>query len=114
MPRRLPQRPFPDHRDGGPIIRGSRAPKQLVQLLAGVPGQLVVVRLGDMKATTHPTALAVLKVGFVVLGHVLGVISAHDRSVRLLPARHAVAGQVALLAVMVGYTVGGLLLLFST
>jgi len=67
-----------------------------------------------MKATTHPTALAVLKVGFVVLGHVLGVISAHDRSVRLLPARHAVAGQVALLAVMVGYTVGGLLLLFST
>jgi len=61
----------------------------------------------------HPTTLAVLKVYFIVLGHVLGVISAHDRTVRLLPRRHALSGQIALLVVMVGYTVGGLLLLFN-
>ncbi len=48
-----------------------------------------------------------------MIGHVLGVIAAHDRAVRLLPQRHVLAGQVALLAVMVGYTIGGLLLLFN-
>ena len=64
--------------------------------------------------STHPSALAAAKVGFVVVGHVLAVISAHDRAMRLLPSRHAVAGQIPLLAVMVGYTVGGLLLLFSS
>jgi hypothetical protein len=63
--------------------------------------------------STNPSALAAAKVGSVVAGHVLAVISAHDRAVRLLPQRHAVAGQVPLLAVMVGYTVAGLLLLFS-
>jgi len=54
-----------------------------------------------------------LKVAFVVVGRVLGVISAHDRSVRLLPPRRAMSGQQALLAVMVGYTIAGLLLLFA-
>lgn len=61
----------------------------------------------------HPTALASLKVGCVVLGHILAVIAAHDRSVRLLPSSHALTGQLALLAVMIAYTVGGLLLLFN-
>ena len=61
----------------------------------------------------NPGILAGLKVGFVVLGHILAVISAHDRSVRLLSRRHQLSGQIPLLAVMIGYTVGGLLLLFS-
>ena len=61
----------------------------------------------------RPTLLATLKVGFVLLGHVLAVVAAHDRAVRLLPARHAVRGQLAMLVLMVCYTVGGLLLLFS-
>lgn len=61
----------------------------------------------------HPTALAVTKVLAVVTGHVLGVISAHDRAVRLLPARHQLTGQLPLLFAMVGFTVGGLYLLFS-
>ncbi len=60
----------------------------------------------------HPTALAVVKVLAVVTGHVLGVISAHDRAVRLLPRRHAVAGQLPMLVLMVGYTLTGLWLLF--
>ncbi len=64
--------------------------------------------------STHPTVLAVVKVAFIVTGHVLAVVAAHDRAVRLLPPRHAVTGQLTMLLVMVGYTVGGLLLLFNS
>ena len=63
--------------------------------------------------STHPTALALIKVAAIITGHVLAVVAAHDRAVRLLPARHAVVGQLAMLLVMVGYTSGGLLLLFN-
>lgn len=63
--------------------------------------------------SVRPELVAVLKVGFVLTGHILGVVAAHDRAVRLLPMRHAVSGQLAMLAVMVVYTTGGLLLLFS-
>jgi hypothetical protein len=61
----------------------------------------------------RPGLLASLKVGFVLAGHVLAVIAAHDRAVRVLPPRSAVSGQLAMLALMLLYTVGGLLLLFS-
>jgi hypothetical protein len=61
----------------------------------------------------HPTFLAVSKVLAVVTGHVLGVIAAHDRAVRLLPKRHQLTGQLPLLFVMVFYTVTGLYLLFG-
>jgi hypothetical protein len=61
----------------------------------------------------HPEFLARLKVLAVVTGHVLGVIAAHDRAVRLLPARHQLTGQLPLLFAMVGFTVGGLYLLFA-
>ena len=59
------------------------------------------------------TLVAVLQVVSVVLGHVLGVVLAHDRAVRLLPRRHAVVGQLPMLVLMVAYTVGGLSLLFG-
>jgi hypothetical protein len=45
---------------------------------------------------------------------VLGVIAAHDRAIELFPRRGAIAGQLPLLLIMVGYTTGGLLLLFTT
>ena len=61
----------------------------------------------------HPTFLATTKVVAVVLGHVLGVVAAHDRAVRLLPRRHQVTGQLPLLVAMVAFTVGGLYLLFA-
>ena len=64
--------------------------------------------------SAHPSVLAVTKVAFIITGHVLAVVAAHDRAVRLLPSRHAVVGQLAMLLVMVGYTVGGLLLLFNS
>ena len=61
----------------------------------------------------HPDFLARLKVGAVVVGHVLGVIAAHDRAVRILPRRHQLTGQLSLLVAMVFFTVGGLYLLFA-
>lgn len=63
--------------------------------------------------STHPTFLAVVKVLAVVTGHVLGVVAAHDRAVKLLPKRHQLTGQLPLLFVMVFYTVTGLYLLFG-
>ncbi len=57
--------------------------------------------------------IANVQVGAVVLGHVLGVVLAHDRTVR--ETRHrSTAGQLPLVAVMVAYTVGGLALLLSS
>jgi len=61
----------------------------------------------------HPTLLATIKVLAVVTGHVLGVVAAHDRAVKLLPKRHQLTGQLPLLFVMVGFTVSGLYLLFA-
>ncbi len=63
--------------------------------------------------SVRPGLVAVLKVAFVLGGHLLAVVAAHDRAVRVLPAAAAVTGQLAMLVVMLGYTVGGLLLLFS-
>lgn len=61
----------------------------------------------------HPDFLARLKVAAVVAGHVLGVVAAHDRAVRILPRRHQLTGQLPLLLAMVFFTVGGLYLLFA-
>ena len=61
----------------------------------------------------HPTFLAVSKVSAVIIGHVLAVIAAHDRAVKLLPKKHQLTGQLSLLVVMVGFTIGGLYLLFG-
>ncbi|MBS44261.1 MAG: hypothetical protein CMH83_14075 [Nocardioides sp.] len=61
----------------------------------------------------HPTLLATLKVLFVVVGHVVGAVAAHDRALKLLPAKHHLTGQLPLLVAMVFFTSGGLYLLFS-
>jgi hypothetical protein len=83
-------------------------------------GQLTVLRLlgcDDVQPyyllSTHPSVLATLKVCFVVGGHIAGVIAAHDRALHLLPKRHQVTGQLAMMLVMVGYTFTGLYLLFG-
>jgi hypothetical protein len=62
----------------------------------------------------HPTFLANTKVLAVVIGHVVGVIAAHERAIKLLPKKHQLTGQLPLLAAMICFTVGGLYLLFST
>ena len=61
----------------------------------------------------HTSTLAALKVTFVVAGHVLAVIAAHDKALALLPKGHRLSGQVAMLLLMVAYTFTGLFLLFS-
>ncbi len=62
----------------------------------------------------HPTALATIKVVAVVIGHIVGVVAAHDRAIRLLPKKHQLTGQLSLLVAMVLFTAGGLYLLFSS
>jgi hypothetical protein len=92
-------------------------------------GQQTVIQLSDPLGTganwlgtgnraidprlADATTVSVLQVCSVVTGHVLGVVLAHDRAVRLMPRRHALVGQLPMLAVMVAYTVGGLSLLFA-
>jgi hypothetical protein len=61
----------------------------------------------------HPTVLAVIKVTSVVTGHIVAVIAAHDKALRLLPAGHQLTGQLTMMLVMVSYTFTGLYLLFS-
>ncbi|WNG92790.1 hypothetical protein [Mycobacterium sp. ITM-2016-00318] len=61
----------------------------------------------------HPSVLATIKVCCVVGGHVAGVVAAHDRALRLLPAGYRLTGQLAMMLVMVGYTFTGLYLLFG-
>ncbi|WP_406505773.1 hypothetical protein [Streptomyces sp. NBC_01602] len=60
-----------------------------------------------------PGGIATLQVVAIVIGHVLGVVAAHDRSVRLFPPARAVAGQLPPLALMIAYTIGGLTLLLA-
>jgi hypothetical protein len=60
-----------------------------------------------------PGLVATIQLVAIVTGHVLGVVLAHDRAVRLFPRGRAVLGQLPLLVLMVAYTVGGLLLLFA-
>jgi hypothetical protein len=61
----------------------------------------------------HPSVLATIKVCCVVAGHIAGVVAAHDRALRLLPAGHQLTGQLAMMLAMVAYTFTGLYLLFG-
>jgi hypothetical protein len=63
--------------------------------------------------STHPPVLAGVKVACVVTGHIVAVIAAHDKALRLLPAGHQLTGQLTMMLVMVGYTFTGLYLLFG-
>ena len=73
------------------------------------PDEAAIVRY----ARLHPTAIALVQLGAIVGGHLLGIVAAHERALSMLAPRASVRGQWPLLAVMVGYTVAGLLLLFS-
>ncbi len=60
-----------------------------------------------------PTTIAWVQVIAIVAGHVVGVVVAHDRAVAVYDQRTAARSQYALLAIMVGYTVMGLVLLLG-
>ncbi|MFZ0140040.1 MAG: hypothetical protein WAL70_03070 [Aeromicrobium sp.] len=82
-------------------------------------GQAVLFALADVNAevtfvlSTHTSTLAALKVSFVVAGHVLAVVAAHDRALVVLPRAYRLSGQMGMLLLMVTYTFTGLFLLFS-
>jgi hypothetical protein len=61
----------------------------------------------------NPTLLWTTKVACVVIGHILGVVAAHDQALRVLPSGHQLTGQLAMMLTMVAYTLTGLYLLFG-
>jgi hypothetical protein len=62
-------------------------------------------------ALLSATLIWYVQVAAIVLGHVGGVVLAHDRAIAWFEARHALRTQYALLAVMVLFTSAGLLIL---
>lgn len=89
----------------------------LIQLSDPLSNGSDLLGTGDLSVnywlSYHPTLLANIKVLAVVTGHVLGVVAAHDRAIRILPPRHQLTGQLPLLVAMIAFTVGGLYLLFA-
>ena len=61
----------------------------------------------------HPTLIALVQLVAILAGHIVGIVSAHEKAVSLLPADRALRGQWPMLVVMIGYTCAGLILLFS-
>ena len=59
------------------------------------------------------TTISWMQVAAIVVGHVAGVVLAHDRALVLFPAKLATRSQYPLLVVMVLFTVGGLVLLLG-
>ena len=70
---------------------------------------------GDVQyfLSLNPTLLWTIKVASVVGGHMLAVIAAHDKALRVLPVGHQLTGQLTMMMTMVGYTFAGLYLLFG-
>lgn len=95
------------------VLEGQRTVIHLSDPLGTGANWLGTADRGVSPALVGATLVATLQVVAVVVGHVLGVIAAHDRAVSLFPRRSAVAGQLPLLVLMVCYTVAGLLLLFA-
>jgi len=63
--------------------------------------------------SSQPGLLASIKVGAVVVGHVVAAVAAHDRALKVLPPRHQLTGQLPMLFAMIAFTAGGLYLLFA-
>ena len=60
----------------------------------------------------HPMAIALIQLLSIIGGHIAAIVVAHEKAVQLLPPDRALVGQWPMLAVMVGYTCAGLVLLF--
>ena len=71
----------------------------------------VPLRWADMDAYGHVNNIAVVQVLLIVGAHALGVLVTHDIALRTAPNGAAV--HLPLLAMMVVFTMGGLLLMFG-
>jgi hypothetical protein len=78
-------------------------PRGLAQLGGG--------QLGAVTAVPAPGVVAGVQIAAVLVGHVVAVVAAHDRSVALLSEHRRLADQVPLVLLMVAYTMAGLFLL---
>lgn len=64
----------------------------------------------------NPAAIAVFQVTCIIVGHLVGVLAAHDRALRAAAGRPpmlVVADELPSVLLMVGYTWAGLFLLFA-
>jgi hypothetical protein len=52
--------------------------------------------------------IGVVQVGAIVLGHVSGVIAAHDRAMEVFPATERFKAQIPLVVTMIVFTLGGI------
>ncbi len=96
------------------VVEGQRTLTQLADPLGKGWNVLGLAESGVVATPlTYPTVTAIAQLLFIVVGHVLGIVVAHDRAVALLRPEAMRRAQLPLLAVMVVYTVSGLLLLFS-
>jgi hypothetical protein len=58
-----------------------------------------------------PTVISFVQIGAIVVGHVVAVVSAHDRSLESLDGSRGMRAQYPLLVVMIAYTSAGIVLL---
>ncbi|GAA1252827.1 hypothetical protein [Oryzihumus leptocrescens] len=61
-------------------------------------------------AVMSTALISLVQVGAIVAGHVVGVVAAHDRAVATFPRRSLRPAQYPLLAAMVAFTAGGIVL----
>lgn len=94
------------------VIAGQQTVQRLSDPLGNGSDLLGVADRGVDLTWAQPTTVATVQVLAVVGGHIMAALLAHDRAVRVLPAR-PVAGQLPLLGAMVAFTVTALLLLFA-
>ena len=93
-------------------VEGQRAFIRLSDPLGTGANWLGTAHLQVSYAAATPVIVANVQVAAIVVGHVLGVVVAHDRAVGLFPRARAVIGQLPLLVLMVTLTCLGLFLLF--
>jgi hypothetical protein len=96
------------------VFEGQRGLARLSDPLSTGANWLGTAGLTPDPALLTPSLVAGVQVVAVVVGHVVGVVLAHDRAVRLFPRATAVLGQIPLLVLMVTLTCTGLVLLFAT
>ena len=94
-------------------LEGQRGLVKLTDPLEIGANWLGTAHLTVNPAVVNPSLVVDVQVLAIVIGHVLGTVLAHDRSVRLFPRRQAVLGQLPMLGLMVGLTCLGLYLLFA-